>query len=184
MNTTTHSAALLLALLIGCVAVQNTYAGSTAQLASQAVAKKLLARDLARDAITTAKALPASRTVQRFTTLQQAKREARFGLPPGTHMTPGLRRGRPLSGEGAARRYGLLRQPTARETIVLPKGTPLRVNKALGGKAGVGELTSPRRVPSAAIVRIDKVPSGKRGLRVNAGPQTASNSTHGKGTPQ
>lgn len=161
MNTTMHFAARLLALLIGCVAAQIACAGPTTRLASQAVAKKLLARDLARDAITTAKALPASRTVQRFTTLQQAKREARVGLPPGTHMTPGLRRGRPLSGEGAARRYGLLRQPTARETIVLPKGTPIRVNKALGGKAGVGELTSPRRVASAAVVRIDKVPSGK-----------------------
>ena len=184
MNTTMHSAVLLLALLIGCVSVPNAYAGSKARVVSQAIAKKLLARDLERDAITTAKALPASRTVQRFTTLQQAKREARLGLPPGTHMTPGLRRGRPLSGDGAARRYGLLRQPTARETIVLPKGTPLRVNKALGGKAGVGELTSPRRVPSAAIVRIDKVPSSKRGLRANAGPQTPSSSTLGKGAPQ
>ena len=177
MHTTMQSTPLVLALLIGCVAAQNSYAGPTARLASQAVAKKLLTRDLERDAITTAKALPASRTVQRYTTLQQAKREVRFGLPPGTHMTPGLRRGRPLSGDGAARRYGLLRHPTARETIVLPVGTPIRVNKALGGKAGVGELTSPRRIASAAIVRIDKVPGGKRGVHFNDG-QIGRESVH------
>lgn len=98
-----------------------------------------------------------------------AAREAGFGLLSVTHMTLVLRRGRPLSGDGAARRYGLLRQPTAHETIVLPAGTPIRVNTALGGKAGVGELTSPRRIASAAIVRIDKVPSGKQSVRVNHG---------------
>ena len=170
MKTTKRSAVLLLALVIGCATGPSVYAASKTRAVSQALAKKVLARDLARDAVTPAKALPAGRTVQRFTSVQQAEREAQIGLSPGTHMTPGLRRGRPLSGDGAARRYGLLRQPTARETIVLPKGTPLRVNKALGGKAGVGELTSPRRVPSAAIVRIDKVPSSRRGLHVNAGP--------------
>lgn len=87
-------------------------------------------------------------------------------LPP-THMTLGLRRGGPFSGDGAARRYGLLRQQNAHETIVLPAGTPIRVNKAQGGKAGVGKLTSPRSIASAATVRIDMVPSAKHRLRIN-----------------
>lgn len=98
-----------------------------------------------------------------------AAREAGFGLPPGTHMTPDLRRGRPLFGDGAARRYRLLRQPTARGRIVLPSDTTIRVSKSLDGKAGVGELTLPRRIASAAIVRIDTVPSGEQSLRVNDG---------------
>ena len=67
MKTTKRSAVLLLALVIGCATGPSVYAASKTRAVSQALAKKMLARDLARDAVTPAKALPAGRTVQRFT---------------------------------------------------------------------------------------------------------------------
>lgn len=167
MNASLRTVAQLVALVIACTTGSSVYAGSKARMVSQALARKMLMRDFERDALTPAKALPAARTVQRYTSARQAAREARLGLSPGTHMTPGLRLGRPLSDAGAARRYGLPRNPTVRETIALPKGTPIRANKALAGKRGVGELTSSNDIPPGAIVRIDKLRHSKRALRSN-----------------
>ena len=168
MNASLRSIAVFAALVIGCTTGSTVYAGSKARILSQALARKTLVRDFERDALTPAKVLPAARTVQRYTSARQAAREARLGLSPGTHMTPGLRLGRPLSRAGAARRYGLQQNPTARETIAIPKGTPIRANKALAGKRGVGELTSSHGIPPSAIVRIDKLHHSKRALYSSA----------------
>jgi hypothetical protein len=69
-------------------------------------------------------------------------------------MTAGTTAGRPLSSVQVQRRYGLPQQPEVRETIRLPKGQPIRPNKVIGGAAGVGEVTSTRRVPSVAVVKV------------------------------
>ena len=116
--------------------------------------REVLRRDLVRD-----RRLPVSRlerplTVHRYTTLSQARRELREGLAPGTHTTAHARPGRPPSPETAQRRYGLPRKPEARETISLPEGTPVRRGKALGGRPGVGEIITARRVPPEAIRRV------------------------------
>jgi hypothetical protein len=50
-------------------------------------------------------------------------------------------------------RYGLPAKPQIRETIRIPKGTPLRFNRVIAGGRGVGELTSPKRMASKAIVK-------------------------------
>lgn len=63
-------------------------------------------------------------------------------------MTASARRGPPMSPQAAQRRYGILgHPPEARETIRLPKGFPVRSGKARHGMPGIGEKTSPRRVP-------------------------------------
>jgi hypothetical protein len=68
-------------------------------------------------------------------------------------MTP-AHPGPRLGPEQARKRYGLPGQPEVRETIRLPKGHPVRRNKALGGGPGQEEWTSPRRVPPEAIRKV------------------------------
>jgi len=126
-------------------------AGAQATRSAKPLTREVLGRDAARDAATTAKALTAPRTVHRYTSIAQARREVRHGLDPNTHMTPNAQHGRPLTPDHAQKRYGLPASPEARETIVLPEGYPVRHNKALGGEPGRGELTSSRRVPPEAI---------------------------------
>ncbi len=108
-------------------------------------------RDRARDAKTPAKPLPQSRTVYRYTTKEKAEKDMRVGLRPGKHMTSNGSAGRPLSPATAKANYGLKRQPTVRETIVLSKGQPVRKDKVLGGARGKGEITSTKRVPPSAV---------------------------------
>lgn len=108
-------------------------------------------RDAARDAKTPAKPLARPQTVYRYTTKRQAQMDMRKGLPPGKHMTANASAGRPPSSATAMKSYGLNRQPTGRETIVLPKGQPVRTNKVLGGTPGRGEITSTRRVQAGAM---------------------------------
>lgn len=117
-------------------------------------ARALLKRDLARDLATASKRLLKPRRVFRFTTTERALREAKRGLPPGTHMTSKAGPGRALSAITAAKKFGLSRTPSVRELIELPRGTAIRLNKALRGWRGVGELTSPRPVPPSAIKKV------------------------------
>jgi hypothetical protein len=113
-----------------------------------------LSRDAARDARIVAKPLAQRRTVYRYTTRDQALREVRRGLKPGTHTTSTGSRGRPLSASSAQARYGLPRTPEVRETVKLPAGQRVRIGKATGGARGVGEITSPDKVEPNAIKRV------------------------------
>jgi hypothetical protein len=98
--------------------------------------------------------LPAPRTVFRYTSPSQAQKELRTGIAPGRHMTTTAPAGRPPSPATAARQYGLRNAPGVRETVVLPKGFPVRHDKVPGGRPGVGEITSPKKVPPSAIKRV------------------------------
>lgn len=122
---------------------------------------KVLRGDWLRDRVTRVRPLPKGRTVFRYTPRAQARQELRQGILPGRHLTARGTPGRPLSGVQAQRRLGLPQPPAVRETIRLPKGQPVRPNKVLGGAPGVGEITSPSRIPSAAITRVVPLGPGK-----------------------
>lgn len=115
---------------------------------------RLLRKEAARDASTVARPLRSSRTVFRFTSAKRAGQEQQRGLAAGTHMTSRGGPGRPLSASTAQRRYGLPTTPQVRETIVLPRGTPIRFNRAWLGRRGVGEATSPKALPPSAVRRV------------------------------
>ncbi len=139
-------------------------AGGVGKAISNAAMKKVLRRDLARDMSTAAKPLPRDKVVWRYTNRRQLSIESSRGLSPNTHMTSRIQRGRPLTAQTAQSRYGLAKQPTFRETIRIPRGQPVRLNKALGGKPGVGEATSPTRISSNAIIRMDPVRKSTRAV--------------------
>lgn len=158
-----HPLALALAALltVSVALPQSAEAGGAARALGRAAIARVWKRDLTRDLATPPKPLARPRTVWRYTTRDRAAQEARAGVPPGSHMTAGVTPGRPPTAASAQQRYGLLKAPPeVRETIVLPKGHPVRANKALGGKPGVGELTSPARVPPEAIRRTVQLPPG------------------------
>ncbi len=110
----------------------------------------ILKRDLLRDRTVRPRPLRRPTTFFRYTTQQQARRELRKGLNPGTHMTAPGGPGRPLSRETARRRYGLPRTPRVRETIRLPAGTPIRPARALGGAPGYGETVTVKTSSTAS----------------------------------
>jgi hypothetical protein len=122
---------------------------------------QLLRRDLVRDRATRIRPLPQDRTVFRYTTKERAREEIRRGIPPGSHMASRGGPGRPLSQQHAQRRYGLPDKPEVRETIRLPKGHPVRLNRAYGGEQGAGEITSPLRVPREAVQNVTPLRPGK-----------------------
>ena len=138
-------------------AVGKAAARGAAKSVSKAVNKGLaqkLRRDLVRDRKTPARLLQRDRQVFRYTTKAQARREIRSGLRPGTHMTSRATAGRPLSSSSAQRRYGVPKRPQVRETIHLQKGVPVRSNRVVAGKPGIGETTSPKRIPAKSIQKI------------------------------
>ena len=114
----------------------------------------VLRRDVLRDRATRFRPLARPRTVFRYTTRSQARRELRKGILPNRHTTSRALRGRPLSPLRAQQRYGLPRPPQVRETLRLPRNLPVRHNRALGGARGVGEITSVRRLPAQAIKKV------------------------------
>lgn len=114
----------------------------------------LLRRDLVRDRAIKARPLTRQRTVFRYTSKARARTEISRGIPPGRHMTSNGGSGHPLSRVAAQTRYGLPRRPQVRETIRLPKGYPVRTAKVVGGRPGVGELTSPKRLSPTAITNV------------------------------
>ncbi len=119
---------------------------------------RIFARDAARDAAIAARPLPRPQRVWRYTDQASAERAAVRGLPPSSHMTAGTTPGRLPSPATAQARYGLARPPEVRMTVELPRGLPVRRAKALAGAPGVGEVTSPSRVPPQSVVRIDRLP--------------------------
>lgn len=155
MRISVYFLGILLALGTRSANAQVTRAAArAARQALAADARALLKKDFLRDAASTVKRLKKSRMVFRFTNPQRAFLESRKGLAPGTHMTVGAGPGRPLSGKSAAAKFGLPRVPSVRELIELPRGTAIRVNKALKGWQGVGEITSPALVAGKVIRKI------------------------------
>jgi len=149
------------AMVLPSAAEAGSVAKAAARGATRSVAKawrgaatKTLRRDLLRDRATRVRSLARNRTVFRYTTKVQARQELRRGIRSGSHMTARATAGRPLSPVQARRRYGLPQRPEVRETVRLPKGRPVRSNRVVGGAAGVGEVTSTRRVPSVAVVKV------------------------------
>ncbi|MCU0755791.1 MAG: hypothetical protein MUE46_11820 [Xanthomonadales bacterium] len=121
------------------------------------------ARDRLRDAATPARPLAQPRRVQRYTSAESAAHAQRAGLPPDTHMTSSVARGRGLSAETAQQRFGLRTPPERVLTIELPAGTPIRSNRVLAGAPGQGEITSPQRIPPNAIKAAREVRPRARG---------------------
>jgi hypothetical protein len=103
---------------------------------------------------TSARPLPAPRTVYRYTSPSQMRRELHSGIAPESHMTATAPAGRPPSPATAVRKYGLPRTPGVRETVQLPRDFLVRHNKVPGGRQGIGEITSPRTVPGTAIKKV------------------------------
>lgn len=138
---------------LGRAAARGAWRSSTKKLWGRSAAR-VMRRDLARDSAIKARPLARSRTVFRYTSKARASTELRRGILPGRHLTAKGGPGRPLGAAAAQRRYGLLGRPQVRETIRLPKGQPIRSAKALGGRPGVGELTSPKRLLPTAITNV------------------------------
>ncbi|MGC8794145.1 MAG: hypothetical protein ACP5U2_12220 [Bryobacteraceae bacterium] len=154
---------LVSVLLLGLVLLPQFACGApvgraVARAASRrAVRARILRLDALRHRVPV-RPLAQPRTVQRYTTKRLAEQELRRGIAPGRHMTAVARPGRPMSGEKAKEYYGLLRKPTVRETIQLPKGTPVRHSHATNAARGVRELTSPKPVPPEAIKKVVPLP--------------------------
>lgn len=110
--------------------------------------------DKKRDKVLPITHLTSDRKVYKYyVKANQARREMRQGIPAGRHMTatgPG-QTGRPIEGKTAWKRYGLQAKPEARSSISLPKGTPVRQGKVVGGQRGYGEITPQRRIPSKNV---------------------------------
>jgi hypothetical protein len=116
-----------------------------------------LRRDLLRDRAAPVARLARDRRVVRYTSIGQARREMRTGIPPNRHLTARAPSGRPPAGTTVQRRYGLPRKPTAAEHVLLRKETPVKMNKATGGKPGYGEILSQKRIPKRNVLRITPV---------------------------
>ena len=159
------SLAMLVALMIALPAAAGV-AGSIARGAAAAMHKRIgskafLKSEAARDASTSVRRLDAPATVYRYASGIHAAGEARNGIAPGRHMTGVGENSKMLNADRASRRYGIAR-PEVRETIVLPRGFPVRQSRVWSGARNATELTSPRRVPPGAIRKIKAVPAGDR----------------------
>ncbi len=156
-------AAVLLTLLFVCCP-QSVEAASPSKAVARAAARSLasrartmMMRTLRKDLVNHRVApiqFARPRTVFRYTSRGVSKQEALNGVPPFRHMTSTARPGRPLSALNAQRRFGLPQRPTARETVRIPSGQPIVLNKAQGGRAGVGEIVSPAPVRNRAITKV------------------------------
>lgn len=128
-----------------------------------------LRRDLVRDRATPARSLAKDRSVFRYTTKERARLETRAGLSEGTHFTSHSASGRPLTAAAAQRRLGLPTRPAVREKVVLRKGTRVRLNKALGGERGYGEISLAQHIPPTNVRRVIRLrktkPKLSNGLR-------------------
>jgi hypothetical protein len=122
---------------------------------------RMLARDRTRDARGAASRLNRARTVQRYTTREQAQSYLKRGIPSGTHFTTKASPGPPLTSGRATSRYGLPSQPDVRIRVELPRGTAVKSGKVVGGHpGGYGETKTyrsplpPSAVKSVAPVRL------------------------------
>lgn len=159
-NSTRRIPCWILAIAVfSCLAYQPpAEAGSVAKFTGRAAIARIFQKDLKNHAAAQVKPLPQARTVHRYTASARAAQEKSSGLAADTHMTSLARPGRPLSPANAQRRYGLPSLPQVRETIHLPRGTPVRHTKVVAGEPGVGEITSPRPIPAEHIRRVIRLP--------------------------
>jgi hypothetical protein len=165
--------ALLMLVIVSAVPLQAE-AGGKGKIIAQAVQKKLSlgnwggrveqarARDLVRDRAATARPLAKDRVVSRFTSKNQAVYERQHGLDAGMHMTSReMRPGRVPSSGTAMKTYGLKSSPEVREQVRIPKGALVKVNKAYGGKPGIGEITLAERLPPKSVERVIPLSPGR-----------------------
>lgn len=174
----------ILTLNFALLCAQSTFAGGLLSAAAKAAGERVLERtteraaertaeraagrnserlthayefDRARDAATPARPAARERTVQRFTSSENAVRERQSGIPAGSHMSSNVPRGRGVTAERAQQRYGLRQEPTVVTTIRVPPGQPVRSNRVVGGEAGRGELTSTKRIAPKNIIQTRKL---------------------------
>lgn len=114
-------------------------------------AMSVLRRDAARDAGVAATTLNKNLTTHRYVTGKKLLPELQRGLRPGAHTSSRALPGRPPNAATAQRIFGLPERPAWRLRIEWPKGWPVRKAKALGGRPGVGEITSRRALPRSAV---------------------------------
>ena len=154
-----HLIAVAVVLAVTCYA-QPSSAGGAATAVTNAAKRRIeaalcrqeLKREALRDLNTPVTRLPESRIVWRYTTRQHAQLEQRAGIASNRHLTAQRSGSKPLSACSAQWRFGLCELPEVRETIVLPKGTPVRINTAWRGLAQ--EITSPQPLPPTAIIEV------------------------------
>jgi hypothetical protein len=158
INRRLFIAGLLLATLFDA---RPANAKRTAETITRTLLSRLLRRDAARDRVLAARPIQRDRHVWRYTSRSQAEREAQNGIASRSHLTSGVRPGRPPTPRTAQRRYGLPEPPEVRETVVIPKGHPVKVGKALGGTPGTGEVTSPISLPKEGITKVTPLGPGK-----------------------
>jgi hypothetical protein len=161
-NALRSSAVFAVALCVLVVA-PTTGCGRVSQRVGRAAAKKaasVLGRDLARDNAARTLRLGQERRVFKYMTDADTKMAQRFGFGSRTHFTPTAKPGRPLSGLEAQKRYGLGYRPARRLTVIVPRGTPVKPNKVIGGAPGYGELRVERPLPPESIVTGSKLRRG------------------------
>ena len=165
--------ALLMLVIVSAVPLQAE-AGGKGKIIAQALGKKLAlgnwsgrieqarVRDLARDRAATARPLAKDRVVSRFTSKSQAEYERQHGLDANMHMTSRkIHPGRAPSGKTAMETYGLKIPAEVREQVRIPKGTSVKINKAYGGKPGIGEITLAERLPPGAVKKVTPLFQGR-----------------------
>ena len=118
-------------------------------------------RDMVRDRATSVEKLTSNRSVFRYTTKPRARLESHVGISKGSHLTSHAAPGRP-SAHLAQQRFGLPVRPSVRETVVLPKGTTVQMNKSIGGRPGYGEIRLAQRVKPESIRRSVPLPRANR----------------------
>ena len=150
--------------LVGGAAEARQLSRTVARSGSRAMAtaaKRSGARLLALDRANHAKAktirLSTDRLVFRFTSKSRAAREASKGIRRQVHFTHRGGPGRPLSALRAKQTYGLPRRPTARESVRIPRGTPVKITRVAGGAPRSRELVTQRPVARSAIRRVIRV---------------------------
>lgn len=144
----------------GCGRVASRTVGAMSRSAERRAAA-VLARDLERDASSSATQLQTPRRVFKYTTEADAQRILQKGFAPGTHFTSNAKPGRPLTAPHAAERYGLSYAPEKRITAMLPAGTSVKPNKVIGGGAGFGEMKTAHALGADAAERIVDIPRGR-----------------------
>jgi hypothetical protein len=115
--------------------------------------RNVLKLDRLRDRTLPVKKLTEPRKVFRFTTNKQAQFYRHRGVASGTHFTAKAGPGRPLTAAHAKQRYGLPRMPSARVEVVLPRGTPVKSGKVIGGRPAFGEVKTYGRALSPSAVK-------------------------------
>lgn len=146
--------------LLGCAllaagsaeaSIQSQIARNVARKAEQRISLAYK-RDALRDASVAAKPMARDRVVYRYVSPRQAKEEMRYGIAKGSHLTATpARPGRPLTAKSAAQRYGLQAGRDTRLTVAIPKGHMVKMNKAVGGERGWGEIKLNQHLPPSAL---------------------------------